>query len=112
MSNFFTVMVQTEPRRITNLAYGLTILLDLADSFYKQPGYLHHISEKHGLPLAVLEPIARQMECAGLLERHPEDENGLMLKGAPEGRWILDVIPHLKKALKMERPHPMNDNDN
>lgn len=104
MSNFFTVTVQREPRRKTKLAYGLTILLDLADSFYKQPGYLHHISEKHGLPLAALQPIAEQLECAGLLERHPEDENGFMLKGVPEGRWILDIIPHLEKALKMENP--------
>lgn len=99
MNDNFTSSVRGAPPKRMNLAYGLTILIDLADAFHRQGNYLNSISIKHGLPLDELEPIAVRLEMAGLLERHPEDQDRLKLKGIPEGRWIFDIIPILISAL-------------
>ena len=100
MNDVFTVPVSESYMERMSIAYGLIILIDLADAFYKHGAHLNVISIKHGLPLAKLEPIVGRLETAGLLERHLEDKSILMLKQVPEGRWILEVIPLLKNALK------------
>lgn len=100
MNELFTSSVKKTGTKKMNLAYGLTILIDLADDFYNQGNDLNIISVKHGMPLAELEPIVVRLEKAELLERHPEDQNKLKLKGTPEGRWIFDIIPILTNALK------------
>lgn len=85
----------------TNVFYGLTILIALADAFYTKGGCcLTSMSEKYDFPLLRLEQIAHQMEKTGLIERHSEDQDWIFLKEAPEGQWIFEVIPLLKESLK------------
>lgn len=102
MSDIFTTVFKEDTPGRMKLAYGLIILIDLAEAFYKQGDYLNIIAVKYGLPLAELEPIVVRLEGNGLLERHPDDQNRLMLKRVPEGRWIFDIIPVLECALKSE----------
>ena len=100
MNDIFTVSAEDNLPKSLNIIYGLTLLLDLANTFYGQGSYLNSISAKHGFPLAELELIAIRLETAELLERHPEDRNRLMLKRAPEGQWIIEIMPILKSALR------------
>ncbi len=99
MDDFLKMMVEPKSTEKMSLAHGLTILIYLADAFYEQGGYLNDISKEHGFPLVKLELITNQLEKAGLLKRHPDDLNRIMLKEIPEGRWIFEVILVLRKAL-------------
>ena len=82
------------------LFYGMTILIALADAFYRRGCCLENISEKSGLHISDLEPVVACLEKAGLLGRHPENWNWLFLQKEPVGQWILEVLPNLKQALE------------
>lgn len=107
MSNILTMTVERNFIERMNLAYGLIILIDLAEAFYEQGICLSVISIKHDLPLAKLEPIAARLEEAGLLGRHPKNQNKLILKKEPEGRWIFEIIPVLKNVFDTKQV-PLN----
>lgn len=99
-SDVFTVTPQVLSNTGTDIFYGLTILIALADAFYNRGGcYLTFMSEKYDLPLLKLEQIVHQMERTGLIERYSENRDWIYLKKAPEGRWIFEVIPLLKESL-------------
>lgn len=87
-------------RKGSRLFYGMTILIALADAFYKRGCHLENISKKSGLHVSDLEPIVTCLEKAGLLKRHPEDWNWLFLQKEPVGKWILEIIPDLKRAIE------------
>lgn len=97
----FTVTPQTLPDSGTDIFYGLTILLALADAFYSRGGcYLTFLSGKHNFSLSKLEQVVLQMEKVGLIERYVEDQDWIFLKKAPEGRWIFEVLSLLKESLR------------
>lgn len=83
----------------SRLFYGMTILIALAEAFYRRGCHLENISKKSGLHMSDLEPVVDRLEEAGLLKRHPENWNLLFLQEEPVGLWILRVIPDLKQAL-------------
>ena len=100
-SGNFTVAPQASSNTGTDIFYGLTILIALADAFYSRGGcYLTFMSGKYNFPLQKMEQIVFQMEKVGLIERYSEDQDWIYLKNAPEGRWIFEVVPLLKESLR------------
>lgn len=100
MSNCSTVFQETRSSPKMDIFYGLTILIDLAEAFYREGGYLSDISIKHGWSLGAIEPILLRLEQAGLVHRHPKDQDRLMLKSVPEGQWIFEILSTLKKIFR------------
>lgn len=85
-------------RGISDMRYGLTILIELAEAYDCQGYSLLYIANKHSFPLEELSVIANRLEAVGLIESSLDKPDWVWLKDEPGDRWILEIIPILKKV--------------
>ena len=88
------------PNPKSNIFYGMIILIELADVFYKNGCSLTVLSEKYGFTPSMLHPVVDRLENVGVIARHNHDEDWIYLKEEPKDYWILDVVPLLRESLR------------
>ena len=90
------------PNPKSNIFYGMIILIELADVFYKNGCSLTVLSDKYGLNPSRLHPVINRLENFGVIARHIHDDDWIYLIEEPSDYWILGILPILRESLKDE----------
>lgn len=86
---------------ISDMRYGLTILIELAEAYDCQGYPLLYIANKHNFPLEELFSIVCRLEAVGLIESSSDKPGWVRLKDEPGERWVLEIVPVLKKTFSI-----------